>query len=66
MDGFQNFKWRLETEKILQNLYRIDFLNFCPGEFCFQFEFFFYFDFPMHETHLKSFVFKILLIGDYS
>ena len=33
--------------------------NFCLGKFCFQFEFFFNFDFQMHKTHLKSFVFKI-------
>ena len=36
------------------------------SEFCFQFEFFFNFDFQMHTTHLKSFVFEILFIGDYS
>ena len=30
------------------------------------FEFFFNFDFQMDETHLKSFVFEILFIGDNS
>ena len=35
-------------------------------EFCFQFEFFFYFDCQTHKTHLKSFSFVILFIGDYS
>ena len=35
------------------------------NKFCFQFEFFFNFDFQMHKAHLKSFVFEILFIGDY-
>ena len=42
------------------------FLNFCLSEFCFQFDFFFNFDFQMHKTHLKSFVFEILFMGDYN
>ena len=37
--------------------------KFCLGEFCFRFEFFFNFDF---QNHLKSFVFEILFVGDYS
>ena len=41
-------------------------LNFCLSEFCFQFGFFVNFDIQMHKTHLKSFVFEILFIGDYS
>ena len=40
--------------------------KFCFSEFCFQFEFFFNFDFRMHKTHPKGFVFEILFIGDYS
>ena len=36
-------------------------LNFCLSEFCFQFEFFFNFDFQMHKTHPKSFVFEVFL-----
>ena len=40
--------------------------KFLSGEFCFQFESFFHFDFQMHKTHLKSFVFEIFFIGDYS
>ena len=47
---FNEFNRRLEAEKILHNLYRTDFLNFCLGEFCFQFEFYFSFDFQMHNT----------------
>ena len=39
-------------------------LNFCFSEFHFQFEFFFNIDFQMHKTHLESFVFNILFIGD--
>ena len=34
--------------------------------FGFSLNFFFNFDFQMHKTHLKSFVFEILFIGDYS
>ena len=41
-------------------------LNFCLSEFRFQFEFFFNFDFQMYKTHIKSFVFEILFIGDFS
>ena len=41
-------------------------LNFCLSEFCLQFEFFLNFDFQMHKTHLKSFLFEILFTGDYS
>ena len=40
--------------------------KFCLSEFCSQFEFFFNFDFQMRKTHLKSFVFEILFIGNYS
>ena len=40
-------------------------LDFCLTEFCFQFEFFFYFDIQIHKTHLKNFVSENLLIGDY-
>ena len=40
--------------------------NFFLSELCFQFEFLFYFDVQMHKTHLKSFVFEILFIADYS
>ena len=40
--------------------------NFCFSEFYFQFEFFLNFDFQMHKTHLKGFVFEILFIGGYS
>ena len=40
--------------------------RFCFGEFCFQFEFFFYFDFQTHKIHLKSFVFKIFFIGNHN
>ena len=29
-------------------------------------EFFFNFDFQMHKTHLESFAFEILFLGDYS
>ena len=36
--------------------------KFCLSEFCFLFEFLFNFDFQMHKTHLKSFVFEILFI----
>ena len=50
---------RLEAEKIFHNLYRTD---FCFVKLCFQSEFFFSFDFQMHENHLKSFTFKILFI----
>ena len=38
------------------------FSNFRLSEFCFQFEFFVDFDFQMHRTHLKSFVFEIFSI----
>ena len=31
-----------------------------------QLEFFYYFDFQEHKTHLNSFVFEILIIGDRS
>ena len=41
-------------------------LTFCLSEFCFQFEMFFIFDLQMHKTNLKSSVFEILFIGDYS
>ena len=41
-------------------------LNFCLSKFCFQFEVFLKLDFQMHKTHLKSFVFNILFIGDYN
>ena len=40
--------------------------KFCVSAFCLQFEFFFNFNFQMHKTHLKSFAFEILFIGDYS
>ena len=40
--------------------------KFLSGELCFQFEVFIYSDFQMDKTHLKSFVFQILFIGDYS
>ena len=39
--------------------------KFSLCEFCFQFEFLFNFDFQMHKTNLKSFVFEMLFIGDY-
>ena len=39
---------------------------FFLSEFCFQLEIFINFDFQMHKTHLKSFVFEILFIGDCS
>ena len=39
------------------------FIFFFLSEFCFQFGFFFNFDFQMHKIHLKSFVFAILFIG---
>ena len=42
------------------------FLDFFLSEFCFQFEFFFNFDFQMLKTHLKSFVFEILLLRSKS
>ena len=41
-------------------------LKFCLGEFYFQFEFLFNFDFQMHKTHLKSFVLENVFIRDYS
>ena len=44
----------------IQLIYKI-----CLSDFCFQFEFFFNFDFQMHKTYLKSFVFEILFIGVY-
>ena len=34
-------------------------LNFCLSDFYFQFEFFCNFDFQMHKTHVKGFVFEI-------
>ena len=39
---------------------------FCLGEFCFQSAFLFNFDFQMHKTPLKSFVFEISFIEDNS
>ena len=39
--------------------------KFFLGEFCFQFEFCLNIDFQMQKT-IKSFVFEILFVGDYS
>ena len=44
----------------------IEFLRFSFDVFWFQSEFLFYSDFHVHKTHLKSFVFENLLIGDCS
>ena len=55
------------SEKILHNLYIIDFLNFGLSEFCFQLEFFFNFDFQMEKNPSKKLLFfEILFIGGYS
>ena len=47
----------------MNNSYRTDFQIFVFPEFCFQFEFLFNFDFQMHKTYLKSFLFELLFIG---
>ena len=44
VDGFSKFKQRLETEKILQILYRADYY-ICLGKFYLQLEFFYHFGF---------------------
>ena len=40
VDRFKKFKRRLEAEKILHKLYRIDFLNFCLSKIFFSLNFF--------------------------
>ena len=52
--------------KNLNGVWKLKRSCFCFVEFCFQFEFCFKFDFQMHKTHLKSFVFEFLFIGNYS
>ena len=36
--------------------------DFCLGEFCFQFKFFFNFDFQMHKIHLKALLSKFCFL----
>ena len=48
------------------HLVELIFKFFVLGSVVFQFDFFFNFDFQMHKTQLKSFVFEILFIGHYS
>ena len=42
--------------------YGTDFQIFFLVNFVFSLNFFFYFDFQMHETHLKSFVYEISIL----
>ena len=53
-------------EDVILNHEKNWFLNFCLSEFCFQFELSINVDFQMHQTHLKSFVFEIFIIGGYT
>ena len=49
---FKNLKGVLKLKRFCMTCIEL-ILNFCLGEICFQFEFFFYFDSQMHKTHLN-------------
>ena len=51
VDRFLKFHWCFESETGSGKLVKNSFWNFCLGEFYFQFEFFYYFDFQVRKTH---------------
>ena len=64
---FKTLNLCLEAKKISHNLYRTDFEIFVLVSFVFRLKFSSILIFRcINKTHLKSFVFKMLFIGDYS
>ena len=63
---FKNLNGVWKLKRFCISCIELFFLIILSQRLCFQFEFFYNFDFQMHKTHLKSFVFEILFIGDNS
>ena len=62
---FKNLNSVWKPKRFCITCFELIFKIFVLVSFVFSLNFFFSFDFQMQKTHLKSFVFEILFVGNY-